>query len=74
MQYTDASEQLARCRKQFADLRGKMRKLQRSVEPEEVSDYEFSTTEGRVRLSELFGDKEYLFVIHNMGAGCRYCT
>jgi len=74
MQYTDASEQLARYRKQIADLRGKMRELQRLVEPEEVSDYEFSTKEGNVRLSELFGDKEYLFVIHNMGAGCRNCT
>ena len=74
MQYKDASEQLVRYRKQIADLRGKMRELQQSVEPEEVSDYEFSTPEGSVHLSELFGDKEYLFVIHNMGAGCRYCT
>ena len=74
MQYTDASEQLARYRKQIAELRGKVRELQQSVEPEEVSDYEFSNPEGRTRLSELFGDKQYLFVIHNMGAGCRYCT
>ena len=74
MHYADASEKLARYRKQIADLRGKMRELQRSVESEEVNDYEFSTSEGKVRLSELFGDKEYLFVIHNMGAGCRYCT
>ena len=27
-----------------------------------------------MRLSELFGDKRDLFVIHNMGASCRYCT
>ena len=74
MQYTEASEKLVRYRKEIADLRGRMRELQQSIEHEEVSDYEFSTTEGRVRLSELFGDKEYLFVIHNMGAGCRYCT
>src|ERR1700746_160143 len=74
MQYADASEKLAHYRQQIADLRGRMRELQQSAEPEEVSDYEFSTTEGKVRLSELFGDKEYLFVIHNMGAACRYCT
>ena len=74
MQYADASEKLAHYRQQIADLRGKMRELQQSVEPEDVADYEFSTSEGKVRLSELFGDKEYLFVIHNMGAGCRYCT
>jgi len=74
MQYADASEKLAQYRLQIAEVRGRMRELQQSVEPEEVSDYEFSTTEGKVRLSELFGDKEYLFVIHNMGAGCRNCT
>jgi predicted dithiol-disulfide oxidoreductase (DUF899 family) len=74
MQYADASEKLAHYRRQIAELRGKMRELQQSVEPEEVSDYEFSTAEGKVHLSELFCDKEYLFVIHNMGAGCRYCT
>jgi predicted dithiol-disulfide oxidoreductase (DUF899 family) len=74
MQYADASEKLCHYRQQIADLRGKMRELQQSVEPVEVSDYEFSTIEGQVRLSELFADKEYLLVIHNMGAGCRYCT
>ena len=74
MRYAEASGKLACYRQQIADLRGKMRELQQSVEPEEVADYEFSTSEGKVRLSELFGDKEYLFVIHNMGAGCRYCT
>ena len=74
MQYADASEKLVHYRQQIAELRSKMRELQQSVEPEEVSDHEFSTAEGKVRLSELFGDKEHLFVIHNMGAGCRYCT
>ena len=74
MQYADASDKFAQYRQQIAQLRGKMRDLQQSVEPQEVSDYEFSTTEGKVRLSELFGDKEYLFVIHNMGAGCPNCT
>ncbi len=29
---------------------------------------------GTVRLSELFGDKDDLIVIHNMGRGCTYCT
>ena len=27
-----------------------------------------------VRLNDLFGDKNDLIVIHNMGKGCRYCT
>jgi predicted dithiol-disulfide oxidoreductase (DUF899 family) len=74
MQYAETAEKLAQYRQQIAELRSKMRDLQQSVEPEEVGDYEFLTTEGKVRLSELFGKHEYLFVIHNMGAGCRYCT
>ncbi len=74
MQYADASNKLADYRRKVAELRGKMRALQQSVEPQVVRDYEFSTTEGMVRLSELFGDKEYLFVIHNMGAACPNCT
>ena len=51
-----------------------LRELQASVEPHEAADYAFATSNGPVRLSELFGDKDYLFVIHNMGAGCPYCT
>src|SRR5262249_15880556 len=74
MQYAEASAKLAQYRHQIADLRNKIRDIQHSIEPAEVVDYEFAATEGKVHLSELFGDKEYLFVIHNMGAGCRYCT
>jgi predicted dithiol-disulfide oxidoreductase (DUF899 family) len=74
MQYLEAAEKLAHYRRQIAELRNKMHDIQRAVEPEEIDDYEFSTTAGRVRLSELFGDKEYLFVIHNTGTGCCNCT
>src|ERR1700731_2466909 len=43
---------------------------QGEVEPEPVEDYRFRTLEGETVLSELFGDKPELFVIHNMGKGC----
>lgn len=74
MQYQETSVRLKQYRQQIADLRKKMRELQQSVEPEEVRDYEFSSADGAVRLSELFGKNEYLFVIHNMGASCPSCT
>jgi predicted dithiol-disulfide oxidoreductase (DUF899 family) len=74
MAYEDTSAKLAQYRSEIAALRKKMRELQKSAEPQEVADYEFATTNGAVRLAELFGDKDYLFVIHNMGAGCPYCT
>ena len=75
MTYKQTSEQLARYRRQIADLRKEMRAAQAAVEPEEVEDYVFQTADGgSARLSELFGDKDTLLVIHNMGAGCPYCT
>lgn len=40
----------------------------------EVSDYRFQTLDADVNLSQLFGDRDRLLMIHNMGQGCRYCT
>lgn len=74
MRYQEASEKLSGYRRQINELREKMRSVQQDVEPEPVKDYEFAAAGGKRRLSELFGDKTHLFVIHNMGAGCRYCT
>ena len=74
MRYQETSEQIADYRKQIAELRGRIRELRQSVEAEPVDDYQFADPTGPVRLTELFGDKEYLFVVHNMGAGCSYCT
>jgi predicted dithiol-disulfide oxidoreductase (DUF899 family) len=74
MEYREGAEKLAHCRQQITELRKRMRELQQSVEPQKVGDYEFAATEGPARLAQLFGGKEYLFVIHNMGASCSYCT
>jgi predicted dithiol-disulfide oxidoreductase (DUF899 family) len=45
-----------------------------AVDYQEVSDYEFQTPEGAIRLSQLFGDHDHLIVIHNMGSSCPACT
>jgi predicted dithiol-disulfide oxidoreductase (DUF899 family) len=74
MSYRETAQRLAQYRNEIAELRKKMRALQQTVEPEEVSDYELATSTGKVRLSALFGGKDSLFVIHNMGASCVYCT
>lgn len=74
MSYQETSRQVAAYREQIAAIREKMRAAQAAVEPEEVRDYELSGTQGKVRLSALFGDMDTLFVIHNMGTGCPYCT
>lgn len=48
--------------------------LRRKDADVEVPDYQFSSKEGAVSLAELFGDKDQLLMIHNMGQACRYCT
>ncbi len=74
MNYRETSTRLAEYRRQIAGLRDKMREAQAAAEPEEVPDYVFTNTSGSVRLSELFGGKPDLIVIHNMGATCPHCT
>lgn len=74
MKYQEATRRLAEHHGRIAALRTEMRKIQDEIEPQAVGDYRFSTTEGAVHLADLFGDKADLFVIHNMGASCPYCT
>ncbi len=74
MQYEEATGKLNGYRQQIAEIRMAMRKVQTEIEAQEISDYTFSTPDGGVSLSNLFADKDDLFVIHNMGASCAYCT
>lgn len=74
MRDSTTTARLAEYRRQIGELREKMRQARAAAAPEEVQDYEQATPEGLVRLSELFGDKPDLFVIHNMGKSCGACT
>ena len=75
MNYVDGRRKLVEYRKRIEELRADMRRTQESIEPVEVEDYVFESAErGRVRLSQLYGARDHLFVIHNMGASCPYCT
>lgn len=74
MSYRDTVVQLNDYRRRIAGIRSEMRALQAGIEPESVQDYVFETLDGKVALSQLFGDKQDLFIIHNMGKTCPYCT
>ena len=74
MKYADGQKKLEAARKKIAKLREEMGEVSKDVEPEAVEDYQLATTNGSVKLSELFGDKDDLIVIHNMGASCPACT
>ncbi len=75
MRYEDGTKRLREVRGRIAELREELREVQSKIEPAEVQDYKLTTAEGNpVQLSELFGNREHLFVVHNMGRGCPYCT
>lgn len=60
--------------KQIMELTLELNKLRKANTTEPVPNYEFVTEQGKVRLLDLFGEKDKLLMIHNMGQGCRYCT
>jgi predicted dithiol-disulfide oxidoreductase (DUF899 family) len=74
MNYAETAKKLAEYREQIAAVRAKMHEVQAAAEPQEVEVYALSTPGGTMRLSALFGGKDDLIVIHNMGASCAYCT
>ena len=60
---------------EIADLRKKYIKVISKLAEAEVNDYVLKDTEGNdVKLSEMFGDKDNLILVHNMGKACSYCT
>jgi predicted dithiol-disulfide oxidoreductase (DUF899 family) len=61
--------------KEIMEKQAKVNELMRSRAAEPVADVTFKGAgNADVRLSELFGDKDDLIVIHNMGRSCVYCT
>ncbi|MBI9097613.1 MAG: DUF899 family protein [Spirochaetaceae bacterium] len=59
---------------EMCEINKKLTKLRRENPPVEVKNYRFKTFEGELSLLDLFADNDTLFLIHNMGQGCRYCT
>lgn len=61
--------------REITEKHRQLKALQKQEARREVPDYELLDSNGiPVKLSELFGDKQDLIVIHNMGASCPYCT
>ena len=63
-----AEEKLMADKKALHELRKKLPKVK-------INDYTFRNKEGKeIKLSEMFGDKKELMLVHNMGKSCAYCT
>jgi predicted dithiol-disulfide oxidoreductase (DUF899 family) len=60
---------------EITELQKKLAKLRLAQPAEKVGDYELTEWPNKsVRLSELFGTKDELILVHNMGKQCSYCT
>jgi predicted dithiol-disulfide oxidoreductase (DUF899 family) len=65
---TDLGNEIIAKKQEFYELKRQMPRF-------EVPDYELLTPEGKAtHLSDLFGDKNELILVHNMGKKCPYCT
>lgn len=61
--------------KQIETIRKKKIELNSRLAEMDVKDYTLKDRNGKeVKLSEMFGDKKNLILVHNMGKGCPYCT
>jgi len=71
----DLIKQLARAEKQLVLSRAKVAELRRKASAKTISDYTLKDPDGKtVKLSSLFGKKDDLIIIHNMGKSCSFCT
>lgn len=68
------NDEISKTEKQLFELTMKLNELRKTNSGNEVRNYTFTTLDGDVTLLELFGERDRLLVIHNMGQGCRYCT
>lgn len=67
--------QLAELEKEIAALQEKRRALLTAACGSEVAHYDFIRSDGTpATLAEMFGERDELIVIHNMGRRCSYCT
>lgn len=69
-------QELQEIQKESETLRKKRLELLKKLGEKDIeNDYNFIMSDGTKKsLPEMFGDQKHLFVIHNMGKKCNYCT
>lgn len=67
--------EIERKEKELMQVKMELSELRKQHPGFPVNDYTFTSIAGEsVKLSELFGERKELIVIHNMGKSCSYCT
>ena len=69
-----AVSEIQELEREIFELTAKLNEMRKTTSGEPVNNYSFATLAGETSLQDMFGDKDKLLVIHNMGQGCRYCT
>ena len=69
-----SDEKIAALERRIGELTAELNALREESVGTPTPNYDFETLAGKTTLRDLFGDRERLLVIHNMGQGCRYCT
>ena len=69
-----SNREIEKLEREIASLTARLNRLRNDAAPRPVPDYRFATLSGEFMLLDLFGGKQRLLAIHNMGQGCRYCT
>ena len=68
-------KELQEIEKKIEEMRKKRIELNSILASMDVKEYTLKDRDGKdAKLSEMFGDKNHLILIHNMGKGCSYCT
>jgi predicted dithiol-disulfide oxidoreductase (DUF899 family) len=71
----DADREIDELTRQIEALKAQLSEARRRRPQEPVADHALFGADGvPVNLSALFGEKDDLIVVHNMGRGCAYCT
>ena len=74
MQDSNSAAKLRELETQLVALNNEIEKVRAEQTPVEVENYAFQTLNGEVTLIDLFGQREQLLLIHNMGSQCPFCT
>ncbi|WP_053366392.1 DUF899 family protein [Bacillus sp. FJAT-27245] len=75
MSITIVQAQIEELQNEIIEKKKQLNELKKSVPEKLVENYMFQVSNGcTTSLLELFGDKNELIVVHNMGKGCSYCT
>ncbi|MEJ2408996.1 MAG: DUF899 family protein [Novosphingobium sp.] len=72
----EPNQEIFSLEQEIIDLQSKLDDLrQRAIRGTIVKDYELTAWDGSLTpLSALFGEKDQLILVHNMGMNCSYCT